>query len=94
VDEDTSSKANLSNFHVHSTKSAIGCLESRQTSLDTTISSSSISQGYNVNSKESVIAELVETNALLTKTAHVKIVCRSVKRKARNIEEYSKFIIL
>jgi hypothetical protein len=54
----------------------------------------SISQGYGVDSKESKIAELVETNALLTKTARVKIVRRPVKRKARKIEEYSKFIIL
>ena len=69
-------------------------MESRQTSLDTAISSSSIPQGYDVDSKVSRTAKLGETNALVSKTARVKTVRRLVKRKTRKAQGHGKFIIL
>jgi hypothetical protein len=65
----TSSKPNLSDFHTDSTRSTAGCLESRQTSLNTTISSSPNPQGTKVDYKVSRAAKLGETDALVAKTA-------------------------
>ncbi len=83
----------LSDFHAHSTKSTTDCLEGRQTSLDTTVSSGPIPQCYEVDGKQSRTAELVE-NVPLTKTARIKRVCCLVKCKTRNAQGYGKFIIL
>ena len=78
---ETSSKADLSDSHRDSTKSIAG-LNSRQTTLDTTISSSPI----HVDHEVSRAAKLDESSALVTKTAHVKRVCSLLKRKTRNAE--------
>jgi len=80
----TSSEVDLSDFHTDSTKSTADCLESRQTSLNTTISSSSNPQGTEVDCKVSRAAKLGETEALVGKTACGKRVRRPLKRKARN----------
>jgi hypothetical protein len=70
---DISSEADLSDFHIESTKSTASCLESRQTSLDTTISSSSKPQNSEVDCKVSKAAEMCER------------VRGSLKRKKRSI---------
>jgi hypothetical protein len=66
-------QADLSDFHINSTKSTAGSLESRQTSLDTTISSSSKPQNSEVDCKVSKAAEPFER------------VTGSLKRKTRSI---------
>jgi hypothetical protein len=78
----------------NSTKSIVG-LNSRQTSLGTTISSSSIPQSYDVDHEVSRVAKLDESSALVTKTAHVKRVQSRLKRKTRNAKGQilSKFFI-
>ena len=78
---ETSSKADLSDSHRDSTKSIAG-LNSRQTTLDTTISSSPI----HVDHEVSRAAKLDESSAFVTKTAHVKKVRSPLKRKTRNAE--------
>jgi hypothetical protein len=77
-------------------KSNAGRLDSRQTSIETTISSSSIPQSHDVDCKVSRAAEPSEANALVTKIACVKRVRRPLKRKTRNMWEQSpsKFSIL
>ena len=62
------------------------CLDSRQTSLDMTISSSSIPQGYEVDCNVSRAVKMGETEALVTKTECGKMVCRPLKRKTRNAQ--------
>jgi hypothetical protein len=54
--------------------------------LDTTISSSSISQSYGVDREVNRAAKLDESSALVTKTAYVKRVCSLLKHKTRNAE--------
>ena len=82
---ETNSEADLSDSHRDSTKSIAG-LNSRQTSLDTTISSSSIPQSYSVDCEVSRAAKLDESSALVTKTAYVKRVCSLLKHMTRNAE--------
>jgi hypothetical protein len=81
----TGSEADLSNSHRDSTKSIAG-LNSRQTTLDTTISSSSIPQSHDVDHEVTGAAKLDESSTLVTKTAHVKRVRSLLKRKTRNAE--------
>jgi len=85
-DDDRSINSNKSmlDFHTNSTKSTAGCLESRQTSLNTTISSSSKPQNSEVDCKVSKAAELCER------------VSGSLKRKTRSIwgEDLGKLSIL
>jgi hypothetical protein len=66
-------QADLSDFHAESTKSIASCSESRQTSLDTTISSSSKSQNSEVDCKVSTAAELCEkvSSSLKCKTRSI-----------------------
>jgi hypothetical protein len=82
---ETGSKADLSNSHRDSTKSIAG-LNSRQTSLDITISSSSIPQSHGVDREVSRAAKLDESSVLVTKAAHVKKVRSLLKRKTGNAE--------
>jgi hypothetical protein len=86
----------LSEFHTNSTKSTAGCLESRQTSLDTTISSSSNPQSSKADCEESRAAKLRENDTFVTDIAHSKGVSGSLKRKTRSIggEGPGKFFIL
>jgi hypothetical protein len=81
----TSSEADLSDFHTGSTKSTAGCVESRQTSFDTTISASSNPQGSRVDYKVSRAAKLGETDMFVTTMAHSKMARRLLKRKTRDI---------
>ena len=75
----------LSDFHTNSTKSTIGCLESRQTSLNTTISSSSNPQSSKADYKGSRVAKLCENDTFVTEKAHSKRVSGLLKRKTRSI---------
>jgi hypothetical protein len=81
----TGSEADLSNSYRDSTKSIAG-LNSRQTSLDTTILSSSIFQSYNIDYKVSRAAKLDKSSTFVTKTVYVKRVCSLLKYKTRNTE--------
>jgi hypothetical protein len=81
----TGSEADLSNSYRDSTKSIAG-LNSQQTSLDTTILSSSISQSYSINCKINRTAKLDKSSTLVTKIVYIKKVCSLLKYKTRNTE--------
>jgi hypothetical protein len=81
----TGSEADLSNSYRDSTKYIAG-LNSRQTSLDTTVLSSSIPQSYNVDHEVSRAAKLDKSSTLVTKTVYIKRVCSLLKYKTRNAE--------
>jgi hypothetical protein len=81
----TGSEADLSNSYKDSTKSIAG-LNSRQTTLDTTILSSSILQSYNVDYKVSRAAKLDKSSTFVTKTVYIRRVCSLLKHKTRNTE--------
>lgn len=81
----TGSEADLSDFHIGCTKSIVGCVESQQTSFDTTISSSSNPQGSGVDYKVSRAARLGETDMFVTTMAYSKRARRLLKHKIRDI---------
>jgi len=80
---ETGCETDLSDSHGDSTKS-IASLNSRRSSLNTTISSSSNPQSHDVDREVRRAAKLYESSAL--KTAHVKRVRSPLKRKTRNAE--------
>jgi hypothetical protein len=81
---ETSSKADLSDPYIGNTKSTIVCLNSQQTSFDTTISSSSVFRSYDIDCKGSRAAKLGEIKVHMTKTICVKRVRCPLKRKTMN----------
>jgi hypothetical protein len=88
--DNTRSEADFSEFHTASTEFDADASNSRQTSLDTMISSAhSIPQGYDVEHIETGANKLGETSASKTKMACADSVSCPLKQKTRNVQRQS-----